>query len=410
MQSGVATASAAGVAPPSDPDRGDATAVTPAAPTVEQVMASIKTDHARAAGRAAPVAAGVYSRPRAAVTNGKIGRSYGGRRDRRPLLVLVAFASVIAAAAAVAATVMLTVALGPSYTAQVRTRMMPVIQANRQLAGVLGTLSATHGASRALASARVTRSAVRLAQSEVGKLTPASRDLGFADRANRALRSELAWLNAVVAVLRHPGSPMASRLASLGADTGAKLAAIDPPVPGAAASFPGSARVITYAHRHSSAVVTRRALIRFSDRVQGLLDQSAPAYQEINQLWAELQAPVTRGAARITPAQGTATIATVVATRTSLAASARTLAAPNPLAASVRAALVAALDARLTSDQDVSACLSQTGGRRFAATFQSCLTATAARANAATGTEQHFYAQYNRLRRQVGLLTTNVVF
>jgi hypothetical protein len=51
----------------------------------------------------------------------------------------------------------------------------------------------------------------------------------------------------------------------------------------------------------------------------------------------------------------------VVVSRASLAASTRTLKAPSRLAASVRGALVAALDASLTNDENVSACLGQVG-------------------------------------------------
>jgi len=61
--------------------------------------------------------------------------------------------------------------------------------------------------------------------------------------------------------------------------------------------------------------------------------------------------------ALITLAQAEAAIITVVANRTALAASARTLTAPTALAAAVRGALVTAMDYSLTDDQDISTCL-----------------------------------------------------
>ena len=116
------------------------------------------------------------------------------------------------------------------------------------------------------------------------------------------------------------------------------------------------------------------------------------------------------GTPDITLAQAEATINTVVANRTSLAASARTLNAPTPLAASVRDALVASYDDSLTNDQDINNCLNQANNGVFAIIFQGCLSSTAADSNASTAAKQHFFTLYNQLRQQIGQPATNQSF
>jgi hypothetical protein len=137
--------------------------------------------------------------------------------------------------------------------------------------------------------------------------------------------------------------------------------------------------------------------------VQALQDQSGPAYQQINQLFGQMQTAASGGTPSITLAQAEASITSVVSNRTSLAASARTLGAPTPLAASVRSALVAALDASLTNDQDINNCLNQANSGTVAIIFQGCLSATAANSNAATAAKQHFFTLYDQLRAEIGL-------
>ena len=203
---------------------------------------------------------------------------------------------------------------------------------------------------------------------------------------------------------------MLSQLGSLGVDTQTKLAAIDPQVPGASASFPGSTKLIAYAQNQASAASTKIALTQFSGQVQALLNQSAPAYQQINQLFDQMQTAATGGTSDMTLAQAEATINTVVANRTSLAASARTLNAPTPLAASVRDVLVASYDDSLTNDQDINNCLNQANNGVVAIIFQGCLSSTAAGSNASTAAKQHFFTLYNQLRQQIGQPATNQSF
>lgn len=162
--------------------------------------------------------------------------------------------------------------------------------------------------------------------------------------------------------------------------------------------------------RDKSCPAPQIALTQFSGQVQALLNQSAPAYQQINQLFDQMQTAATGGTPDITLAQAEATINNVVANRTSLAASARTLNAPTPLAASVRDALVASYDDSLTNDQDINNCLNQANNGVFAIIFQGCLSSTAADSNASTAAKQHFFTLYNQLRQQIGQPATNQSF
>jgi len=402
------------------PGNGGGHAAATAVPaTLEEVMASMATAQARAAGATmdrqeppppvvspGPVIATAGFAPPSTSEPGQKSAAAGGRR---PLLI-AAIGSVVAAVIAVAAVVVLTGGGGQSYATQARDALTPVIQANNQLTGTLQSLSPSNGSSQAEASAQATIVAVQAAQRTLGALNPDSGDQPLADNATAAMGSELAWLNAVVSVLGSSSSPMLSQLGSLGVDTQTKLAAIDAQVPGASASFPGSTKLIAYAQNQSSAASTKHDLTQFSGQVESLLTQSAPAYQQINQLYSELQTAANGGTPDITLAQAEATINTVVANRTSLAASTRTLNAPTPLATSTRNALVAALDASLTNDQDISTCLNQANDGTVAIIFQSCLTSTGSDASVANAAKQQFSTLYNQLRRQIGQPSTNQPF
>jgi hypothetical protein len=203
---------------------------------------------------------------------------------------------------------------------------------------------------------------------------------------------------------------MLSQLGSLGVNAQTEFAAINAQVPGAGASLPGSTGLIAYAQGQTSAASTRTALTKYSGQVQSLLAQSAPAFMQINQLFGQMQTAADGGTPDITLAQAEAMINTVVANRTSLAASARTLAAPTPLAGSVSGALVDAFDTSLTDDQDISNCLNQANSGTVAFIFQSCLISSGAAASTATAAKEQFLSLYNRLRRQIGQPATSQQF
>jgi hypothetical protein len=402
------------------PGNGGGHAAATAVPaTLEEVMASMAAQRAGAAGATIdrqkppppvvsprPVVASAGFAPPPTTEPGQKSAAPGGRR---PLLI-AAVGGLVATVIAVTAVVALTGGGGAAYATQARDALAPVIQANSQLTGTLQSLSPSNGSSQAEASAQATIVAVRAALRTLGTLNPGSGDQQFADNATAAMGSELAWLKAVVSVLGSSRSPMLSQLGSLDVDTHTKLAAIDPQAPGASASFAGSTALIAYVQNQSSAASTRHDLTQFSGQVESLLTQSAPAYQQINQIYGELQTAANGGTPDITLAQAEATLNTVVANRTSLAASTRTLNAPTPLATSTRNALVAALDASLTNDQDISTCLNQANDGTVAIIFQSCLTSTGSDASIANTAKQQFFTLYNQLRQQIGKPSTSQPF
>jgi hypothetical protein len=337
-------------------------------------------------------------------------RRESAHTNRRLGVLALAFGCMLAALAIVGAVVLSSSKDGAAYVTRARSTLASVVQDNNQLAGALGSLSATSGSKQAKRSAQTAIGVVRAAQRTLGTLTPGPGDQPFAGNARAALASELAWLNAVVTVLSDPGSPMLSQLGSLGVNAQTEFAAINAQVPGAGASLPGSTGLIAYAQGQTSAASTRTALTKYSGQVQSLLAQSAPAFTQINQLFGQMQTAADGGTPDITLAQAEAMINTVVANRTSLAASARTLAAPTPLAGSVSGALVDAFDTSLTDDQDISNCLNQANSGTVAFIFQSCLTSSGAAASTATAAKEQFLSLYNRLRRQIGQPATSQQF
>lgn len=299
---------------------------------------------------------------------------------------------------------------GASYLPHARQVVRPVVEENRRLASTLNSLSPGGSASSAKTSVEVAIGATRSAQRTLGTLSPGAANRPFAASVKAALASELSWLTAAATVLGNARSPMLTQLASLGADTQAKLQALDSRIPGASSSFPGSARLISYAHAKNQAASTQTALRQFSGQVQALLTQSGPAFRQINHLFAEMQTAASGGTPTISLAEAETILTGVISNRTALAASARTLNAPTPLAASVRAALVSAMDASLTNDRDISTCLNQANSGTVAFIFQSCLSSTATDSNAATSAKQQFLSLYNELRHQIGQPATGTQF
>lgn len=325
-------------------------------------------------------------------------------------LTAAALAVAIAAGAVIAVLLVRHSASGPSTVTRVRQAVAPVIRQNRELGSALAALSQRSGHSRAAGTVQVTMSTARAAQHDLAARLAGSGDRGDVVRAQRAMTSEIAWLSAAATVLRTPGSPMTSQLSSLEVSARANLSQIDGQVPAASDSLPGSASLLAYAHSRTSAARNARALRAFSDQVQSLLMQSAPAFQQINDLFRQMQAAASGGTPTITVAQAEAMITSVVANRTSLAASARTLNAPTPAAVSVRNDLTAAMDASLTNDQDINRCLNEANTGTVAYIFQSCLSSTSADSNAATAAKQRFLAAYNALRQQIGQPAISVQF
>jgi hypothetical protein len=349
----------------------------------------------------------------------------GGRR--RVLVGLVA-AAIAAAVAAGVAVLLLAGSPGPSYASQARNALTPVLQANNQLTGMLDSLASGAATSGAKASLARTTLAVQAAQRTLGALKPGSGDGQSASDVQAALTSELVWANAGTSVLDSSNSPMLSHLESLAVDTQTKLAAINALVPGASASFPGSSALLVYAQKQAAQkqaaqkqaarkqaaqkqhAATQSSLTQFSGQVQEQLAQSTPAFQQINELFGQLQTAASGGSPDISLAQAEATISNVISNRNSLAAAAGALTAPTPLAVSVRDALVAAYDASLTDDQDIETCLNQDNNGTVALIFQDCLTSTASDNDAATAAKQHFWTLYNQLRAQIGQPQTTQQF
>jgi hypothetical protein len=299
---------------------------------------------------------------------------------------------------------------GPAYLQQARDALTPVIEANNQLSGAVQSLQPSSSGAAANTAVHSTMAALQGVQSTLSTLKPDSGDQQFAANAQAALSSELAFLTAAGSVLANPSSPSLSQLSSLGDDTKTKLQALDAQVPGVSESFPGASSIVTYAQAQSKAANTKSALRTFSDQVSGLLGQSVASFQQINQVFGQMQTAASGGVANISLAQAEASLASVIANRTALAASARTLSAPTPLATSVRAALTASFDDSLANDQAIQTCLNQANSGDFAVLSQSCLSSTGSGATTSNQAKQHFLSLYNQLRQSIGLPATTPSF
>jgi hypothetical protein len=297
------------------------------------------------------------------------------------------------------------------FPGQARSALEPVMAANATLTTAIAGLHGRSSASGARSAVTAATTAATTAQATLAGLiasTPADRAAAAASRA--ALTSELAWLTAASAVLSDPSSSQLSQLSSLGIDATAKLAALSSTVHGTSSTFPSSSTLVGYAGAQAKTAETKSTTTQFISSVGALITQSEPAFQQINQLFGQLTAVANGGGTDLTLAQLEQTISTVVANRTSLAASARAITASTPGQRRVRAALVAAMDASLGDDQAIDDCLNEENDGNIAFIFQGCLSSTTSSAADANSAKSHFWSTYNALRHTVGDQSTHASF
>jgi hypothetical protein len=310
----------------------------------------------------------------------------------------------------------------PSYRAQAGQALGPVLAENTTLAATVSALAPGGDTAPVGAALDNASDATRTAQQAVAKLATPRSETTLATQLNAALTAEAAWLQTASSVLANPTSPQLSQLAGLGLDAQTKLQAVAADLPvNAAATFPSSTTIVSYASAANAAAASRAKAAadraktaaetrQFSTQVLGLLNQSAPSFQQLNAFYQQLATAAAGGYATITLAQAEQQISGIVANRTSLAASAQSLSAPTALARKVRADLVAAFNASLKDDNDLATCLNQANTGSEAFIFQSCLDASAADSAAATTAKQTFRSAYNRLRAGIGQPPVNIQF
>ncbi|MGO9753864.1 MAG: hypothetical protein ACLP8S_20065 [Solirubrobacteraceae bacterium] len=335
-------------------------------------------------------------------------------RSRWRRAVGIASGAVVVAAVAVALILSLSSAggghHGVTYATTARVALTPIVHVNTQLAGALAALPAANGSAQARISAQAALIQLQTTERTLAALRVPSGDRQLATGAQTALTSEAAWLSAVVSVLSNSGSAELSQIASLGVIAQTAFATLDVQLPGASSSVPDSTQVISWAKKQNGAARTRKALSQFSSQVQTSLTQSTPAYQQINQLFNQLELAADGGSPDMDLAQVEAGIGTVISNRTSLEAAAGAISAPTPLAASTREALITAYSDSLVNDQDISNCLNQFNTGTFAIVSQQCLNATAPDAATATAAKDQFRNLYKHLRSEIGLPATDPQF
>ncbi len=288
--------------------------------------------------------------------------------------------------------------------------MAPVAQANERLASAMNGLTPTGPIAPVTAAVDAARSAVIGAQASLAALRPGGDTRALAAQASAALTSEMAWLQAIGSAAAAGATADVSGLTALEIDARDKWVALATATGDAATGFPHSDHLVGFVHAaatasaaHQAAAATKAALGQFVDQVQSLLEQSASGRTQINDVYEQMQAAAAGGIPSITLAQAESTINAVIANRTSLAASARSLDAPSAAAKTVQAELVSALDASLTDDQQVANCLNQDNNGTEAIIFQGCLDASSSASAAADDAKSRFSSAYDGLRQQLGL-------
>lgn len=343
--------------------------------------------------------------------------SVGGHGTRSRAAVIVAAGVAVLLVAVAGVFIVLTHgSSAPSFTAQATRSLAPVAAANAALSTALTNLAPSSSPTAVKTALQGAVDATQAAQSTLAVLAPGTSDKALAASATSALGGELSWLKTASALLTDGAGSDLSQITALEMNARDKWTALAATIP-TVGSFPGSDQLAAFVHGRAAAAAakvaaatSKAALTQFSDQIQSLLTQSASGRSQINSLFGQMQTVAAGGYASITLSQAEATISTVIANRTSLAASARSLSAPTPSAKAAQSALVAALDASLTDDQQIDTCLTQANNGSVAYVFQSCLDASAAASQAATAAKGQFLTSYNSLRRELGLAEVQQTF
>jgi hypothetical protein len=334
-------------------------------------------------------------------------------KDSKRIWLIGGAAAVVVIAIAVVATLLLTgnTKHGLTYNQQAAEYIAPVLADNQKIVAMVTLLSPggnPDGLKTLIAS---TQSDTQVAQQLINGLTPTASDDLAATNFKGALTSEAAWLLTATTVLSNTSSPLLSQLSGIGLDAQNKLEALGEVDPAAAhTAFPSSAQIVSFASAANTSAQATQENTAFSNQVLALLNQSAPMFQAVNSLYAQLQTAADGGYTDLTLPQAEQQINSIVASRTSLAAAAQALSAPTPEAETVSADLVTAFNDSLKDDNDLATCLNEENFGTFAFISQGCLSASSSDNTTATSDKQTFLTAYNQLRSTVGQPPTSVQF
>jgi len=299
----------------------------------------------------------------------------------------------------------------PSYNSQVVRYIAPVLADNQQLSSALATLTPGGSPATVNSDLSTTQSAVQTAQQLLATVKAPTPDVTVAAQVTAALTAEQAWLKAAAAALSDPTSPTDSQLSGIGTDAQTKFQTLANSLPIVSRStFPSSTPIAKF-----DSVATANALVlvsntQFSNQVIALINQSAPAFQSVNTLFAQLQTAADGGSTDLTVPQAEQQIGSIIASRTSLATAAQALSPSTPAAKAVAADLANAFNASLQDDNDIANCLNQSNNGSVAYIFQGCLSASEGDASTATTDKQTFLTAYNQFRSSVGQPAVSLQF
>lgn len=305
------------------------------------------------------------------------------------------------ALAGVAAVLVFVVFGGSNYGSRLNSAMAPVVGANRQLSSQLAALSGSSQPSSALSAATAAQQATSTARGAVDALGSGG---GLEARADDALTQENAYLSAVKATLQDPHAPGSSQLESLAGTVQDRFDSLSPPLADTGQSVGGASNLVAWAGAQVQAQGQQDSLQTFASDVDSLLQRSGSSFQEVNQLFQQMQ----NGTISVNDAESG--LGDVISNRSALDGAAQTLSAPTDQANQVKQALVQAFDASLTDDQQIQSCLNQGVDTGIESLFQQCLSSTKSASDAATSAKQSFTSQYNQLRQQIGLPPSNTQF
>jgi len=339
------------------------------------------------------------------------------RRFARPVRIaaIVAVVALLAVAGVVAALVLTQpkpkpAPKPPSYASLAVHFVSPVVADNRSVTTAITGLHLGTNTSSATAAVAQASQATLTARAQLATLAPKPADEVLVGQFAGALGAEQLYLSAVAGALRSQNAASSGNLVALGSQLQSKFAVLDGVLPGGDAAVGGYVHLGNWVNKVVGAEQGRAAITSFVGQVQTLLTQSTPSFDEINQVFGQMNIAAQGGTADISLAQAEASIGDVISNRTSLEAAAAALQAPSGVSAQVASALTTAFQASLVADRAIQDCLNEANSGTVAIVFASCLTSTGMDSNTATVDKQQFTLLYNKLRSEVGQPATSVAF
>jgi len=296
---------------------------------------------------------------------------------------------------------------GPTYRERARPLVAPVLAADRELSQelekLLPTSSTAEVRASALPQAKRAQVAVSAADRSVRALETASDERGLAASTRKALAANREWVEAVGATLAEPEKAKAAGLADLESALQRKLDGLDGVAPRGGEVVAGTSKLLAWVRARRLAGKATASEREFVSSVDAILERAEGAFEDVNDVVDRLYKAASGKPGGISASEARTSLNEVIEIRSQLVSQAGAIQTPGPGAVRVKQALVAALQASVDNNREITGCLPASDLQLTDDSFTTCLQDTKPSSDEATDAKDSFRVAWNEVRSGIGL-------